>query len=168
MTCKKCSKQLMSLVHNELDESARPAVEEHLSSCSACADELVQLRATLQLLDAQPGLAPSTGFDAGFRQKLAEANQQDQARNQRKVAWWRLPALAAGAVGVCAVVVGLAVTRVSGPPLSTPRRPASDLELIQNVELLRDYDLVDNLDGLENYDVVMNLDELLQQQEGQR
>ena len=164
MKCKRCSKQLMSLVQDELSADARAEVEAHLGACSACAEELLRLEATLELLDQQPDLEPSEGFDAGFARKLAAAGQQDGARENRR-SWWRLPVLATAVAGACAVVVALAVTRVSAPPRSHER--VGEMELIRELDLLQSYDVVNNLDGLEDYDVVMSLDSLMEKERGQ-
>jgi anti-sigma factor RsiW len=155
----------MSLVQGELEPGAAAEVEAHLAACEACAGELARLRATLELLERQPDLEPSEGFDAGFRLKLAQAQQAAEAAEARRASRWRLPALAAAGLAACAVIVAVAVTRVSGPRVE---RPVGDLELVQDLELLRNYDVVDNLDGLEDYDVVMSLDDLLREEGGEQ
>ncbi|MBX2992872.1 MAG: zf-HC2 domain-containing protein [Bacteroidetes bacterium] len=72
---------LYDFVQNELNESDRKTVEQHLSSCTRCSNELSELRKTLAILP-RPASQPEEIRDEAFWQSLA-VNIEREIRLQR-------------------------------------------------------------------------------------
>lgn len=77
MNCKTCQAALPDVLFDCAEDTApqNEAVRAHLATCSACANELASLQATLSLLDAweTPQISPY------FDQKLAVRLREEQA-----------------------------------------------------------------------------------------
>jgi anti-sigma factor RsiW len=73
MDCKACRADLADLLLVEGYEAQRAGLAEHLSSCSGCAQELAELRATFALMDHWSAPEPSAYFDSKVRVGLREA-----------------------------------------------------------------------------------------------
>src|SRR5687768_10474064 len=64
MTCNETLEQLIAFDEGELDNSARPPLEQHLAGCASCREELSLLRGSWDLLPAWEGLEPSSDLTA--------------------------------------------------------------------------------------------------------
>jgi anti-sigma factor RsiW len=160
--CSKCTKHLSAFLDGELPGALAEAVRAHVTGCPACADRLERLRALHGALDQLPTQQPSDRFDGAFARRLQAAKRDQRAAvPASRPRWgWRLPAFAAAAAGLCAVVV-VAVLALRSPPPRTDAPDAGDeLELAMNLELLQDYDVVANLEALEDFEVVKRMEEL--------
>ena len=87
MKCGNIREQLMESVLSG-PELATPAVQEHLATCSACAQEVASLRQTMSLLDEWQAPEPSPYFSTRVRARMRE-----ERANQRVgwLAWVRRP-----------------------------------------------------------------------------
>jgi anti-sigma factor RsiW len=161
MSCSKCRRNLSAWLDGELPRELAQEVERHLSQCESCAARRAELEALEGALDGMAPAEPSAGFDAAFARRLQEARRaQRRSRGEEKERWrgWLWPALAAVSAACVAVVV-VVVLRAGQP--APPTRPAGEVVLARNLELLRNYDVVANLEALEDADVVMDLDALM-------
>ena len=103
MKCGKIREELMGAVLSG-PELATPAVQEHLASCSVCAQEVASLRQTMSLLDEWQAPEASPYFSARLR-----ARMRDERATQSVgwLAWMRRPAVMTAAAALLAVGVGL-------------------------------------------------------------
>ena len=137
----------------------------HLESCSACAEELKAMRATMSLLDEWQVPEPSPYFDMRLQARLREEAAKPHAG---WLQWFRWPVLAAALTVLLGVGIGLFFTQggiVNRAPeviniVNTTDPPArgsavSDLQTLdKNNDLYADFDLLDDLDLQQ--DVVAN------------
>src|SRR3974377_1452235 len=86
MTCKEAREHLLDAMEN----NSGSGMEEHLSSCASCAQELESMRRTMALLDEWQAPEPSPYFDSRLRARLREA----AAEPRSWLAWVRGPAVA--------------------------------------------------------------------------
>lgn len=56
------TEELNSFVEGDLHEAGRSAVEAHLVTCTACSEEVADLRSLFVAFESLPNLAPSSGF----------------------------------------------------------------------------------------------------------
>ena len=127
----------------------------HLSNCSACAEQLKAMRATMSLLDEWQAPEPSPYFDTRLQARLREEMAKPQAGWMH---WFRRPVLAAALTVIMGLGVGVIFTRNHhsnvdhGPIAYTgPGSAVSDLrELDKNHDIYADFELLDDLDVQQN------------------
>jgi anti-sigma factor RsiW len=103
MKCGRLRDELMEVVLSG-SELATPAVQEHLATCSACAQQVASLRQTIELLDEWQTPEPSPYFSARLRARM----RSEQATQRLSwFAWLRRPAVVTAAAALMAVGVGL-------------------------------------------------------------
>jgi len=135
---------------------------QHLASCTACAEQLKAMRATMALLDEWQTPEPSPYFDVRLQARLREEVAKPQAG---WLYWFRRPVLAAALTVLMGIGVGMFFTRSSGiynpeeeAPIAEAAEPGtavSDLQALEkNHELYSDFELLDDLDLQQ--DVVAN------------
>ena len=93
MKCGTIREELMEAVLSG-PELATAAVQEHLATCAACAQEVASLRETMNLLDEWRAPEPSPYFGARLRAHLREG-EAHQGRSW--LAWLRRPAVVTAA-----------------------------------------------------------------------
>lgn len=71
--CKTCRTHMPDLLLDESFLAAHPEVTAHLASCTDCAKELTELRATFDLLDTWTAPEPTSYFDSKLHARLREA-----------------------------------------------------------------------------------------------
>jgi len=139
---------------------SEPTAEEskHLASCTACAEQLKAMRATMALLDEWKVPEPSPYFEVRFQARLREEMAKPQAGWLR---WFRQPVLAAALTVLMGVGVGLFFTRMNyrhatdAAVEATPGSAVSDLQALdKNHDMYSDFDMLDDLDLQQ--DVVAN------------
>src|ERR1700691_3195268 len=91
----------------------RPTADEgkHIENCSACANELKEMRATMAVLDEWQTPEPSPYFDVRLQARLREEMAKPQAG---WLQWFRRPVLAAALTVLIGVGVGLFFTQGGG------------------------------------------------------
>ena len=135
---------------------SQPTADEsnHLATCSACAEQLSAMRATMALLDEWKAPEPSPYFDVRLQARLREEMAKPQVG---WLQWFRRPVMAAALTVLMGVGLGLFFVRGNGNGtggqistnyVSVERGTAvSDLQdLDQNHQLYSDYDVLDDLD----------------------
>lgn len=127
----------------------------HLATCSACAEQLKAMRATMNLLDEWQTPEPSPYFDVRLQARLREEMAKPQAA---WIHWFRRPVLAAALTVIMGIGVGLSfwrgdqVHRADGPIAYTgPGSAVSDLQMLEkNHDMYADFELLDDLDLQQN------------------
>ncbi len=127
---------------------------QHLANCTACAEQLKAMRATMTLMDEWQTPEPSPYFDVRLQARLREEMAKPAAG---WLQWFRRPVLAAALTVMMGVGVGLFVTRggrIEDPgPIAAVAAVAergtavADLQdMEQNHDLYADYEVLDDLD----------------------
>ena len=131
-------------------DSAAPEVNDHLTSCAACAEKLEEIRKTMALLDEWQAPEPSPYFDTRLMARVRE----ERAKPSGWLVWMRKPALA---VSFAVLLVASAVMfRTDAGRTVSERDPdviaaipgtaVSDLQALdKNGELYSDFDVLDDL-----------------------
>jgi hypothetical protein len=120
----------------------------HLASCSSCAEELREMRATMALLDEWQTPEPSPYFDVRLQARLREEMAKPQPA--RWMLWFRRPVLAAALTIIMGVGIGGYFAwqpGVPNPPIPEgPGTAVSDLQTLENNhEMYADFELLDDL-----------------------
>jgi hypothetical protein len=120
----------------------------HLTSCSPCAKQLKEMRATMAVLDEWQAPEPSPYFDVRLQARLREEMAKPQ--QARWMHWFRRPVLAAALTIIMGVGIGWYFTYQPGvaPPLPPPApgSAVSDLQTLENNhEMYADFELLDDL-----------------------
>jgi predicted anti-sigma-YlaC factor YlaD len=131
-------------------DSATPEVNDHLTSCAACAEKLDEMRKTMALLDEWRAPEPSPYFDTRLMARVRE----EKAKPSSWLAWMRKPALAVSLAVLMVMSITLFRTdagktvsdRGSIATAVEPGSAVSDLQAIaNNGELYSDFDVLDDL-----------------------
>jgi anti-sigma factor RsiW len=143
MNCKNVRENLFDLAEGENGVSAE--VREHLKSCSACAEELRSLKATMAVLDEWQAPEPSPYFDSRLQARLREERRL-AAQPRGVLGWLGLRWQQTAAVAVAAVMaVGIAMYVQPPPPPQPHSAAVSDLqELDKNADLYANLDMLDD------------------------
>jgi anti-sigma factor RsiW len=128
-------------------ELESPAVQEHLATCAACAQEVASLRQTMDLLDEWQTPEPSRYFSARLHARLREDRAHERVG---WLAWLRRPMVATAAAALLAVGVGMfgglhwKAGSIAPPPPPTGAA-VSDLQYLDNhADLFSDFDALDD------------------------
>jgi anti-sigma factor RsiW len=153
MKCLNIREQLMEAVLNG-PELATPAVQEHLATCSACAEEVASLRQTMELLDDWQTPEPSPYFSARVR---AHVREEKATQSVGWLAWIRRPAVMTAAAALLAVGVGLLegahwkndhqqrIANNGNGPVVVSTSAVTDLQYLDNnADLFSDFDALDD------------------------
>ena len=155
MKCGTIREELMEAVLSG-PELATAAVQEHMATCAACAQEVASLRETMNLLDEWRAPEPSPYFGARLRAHLRE-EQTQQSRSW--LVWLRRPAVVTAAVALMALGVGMlegvrwneahhemvADVDKGQPQIVNPGAPVSDLQYLDShADLFTDFDALDD------------------------
>jgi hypothetical protein len=97
MNCTQVRENLPALLYGDLNATTRDAVQNHLTSCSACQLELAAFQRVRGALDSVP--APSVHIDLPGLFQQAGARQAKQARR------WRRAALAVGGLAAALMLI---------------------------------------------------------------
>ena len=121
MTCDAVRERFSDLMDGEMDESVRPRIEEHLTSCGSCRLEWAKFRQTVDAVRGMPQLSAPKGFVDDIRQQLERAELLDREGipPPSRTGWKRpLMLFAAAAVVLVVARVGLQ-SREPIPPSPT-------------------------------------------------
>ena len=89
MDCKTSQAQFADFLLDPEYAAAHPAMATHLSNCTACGQEMAELRETMAILDAWEAPEPSAYFDTRLYARLREAQAEAPASLwERARAWW--------------------------------------------------------------------------------
>ena len=123
----------------------------HLATCHPCAEQLKQMRSTMNLLDEWQVPEPSPYFSARLRARMRE---EHASQNAGWLSWLRRPAVVTAAAALMAVGVGVlegAHWKVShqqtlaGNTAGATLSAVSDLQYLDNnADLFADFDALDD------------------------
>ena len=153
MKCGKIREELMTAVLGG-PELANTAVQEHLASCEACAEEVASLRQTMEMLDEWQTVEPSPYFSVRLRARMREEHAQQSVG---WLGWLRRPAVLTAAAALLAIGVGMLGgahrKSVNGMDSARNIQPAAtmtsaavgDLQYLDNhADLFTDFDALDD------------------------
>ena len=157
MKCENIREELMETLLSG-PEAASPQVQEHLRSCTACAQELASFRRTMALLDEWQAPEPSPYFSPRLRARVREEAAVQPAG---WLAWLRRPIVAAAAMVL--VAVGVSLLEVGGFQdrntiaandgairVNTSGNAVGDLQYLdKNAELFSEFDALDGQSSTE-------------------
>jgi anti-sigma factor RsiW len=154
MNCNEAREHLLDLAQADAAAvSGSGEVEQHLATCTACAQELESMRATMSLLDEWQAPEISPYFDQRLRARVREVAAESSFG---WLNWLRKPALAVAFALL--MVLGISLYRSAPIPgvtkspdniaMTTQQRgtAVSDLkDLDQNEDLYANFDTLDDL-----------------------
>ena len=149
MKCEEIHERMLDVAAGLSEPTAQES--NHLASCTACAEQLKGMRATMSLLDEWQAPGPSPYFDVRLQARLREEMAKPQAG---WLHWFRRPVLAAALTVIMGVGIGLFFTHGNGPvppPVSNadvgPGSAVSDLQTLEkNNDMYANFELLDDLD----------------------
>lgn len=152
MNCEEIREKMPDVAAGMMEFSGEE--NQHLASCSGCAEKLKGMRATMALLDEWQTPEPSPYFDVRLQARLREEMAKPQPWGWLQ--WFRRPVLAAALTVAIGVGVGLFFAHNRGiynppeQPLAVAAEPGSavsDLQALEkNHDLYSDFDVLDDLD----------------------
>lgn len=158
-SCPEYEEMVVLDAHGELDPGARTAWETHLRTCRACQDERLRLLGMLGRV--QEDLRAPAVTEAQTQSLLRSVRRSLPAEKKASARWTEfllgrplrfMPAMAS----LCVLVIAFFLFSLRGPEGPTLTQPesdskpwgelrAEDLEIIRNMDLLRDMDWVQRL-----------------------
>ncbi len=159
MMCEKLRQQLMEAVLCGPQTMSAEA-QEHLRSCSACANELASFGETMALLDEWRAPEPSPYFNSRL---MARVREEAAAPARSWLAWLRRPMVAVAAAVLMTLGVGLlevnhfnqdhntlATNDGTVRVVNAPGTPVGDLQYLdKNAELFSEFDALDGQSSTE-------------------
>ena len=157
--CQKEKKNLVLYAHGELDANSDREIEEHLAGCKFCRSEYRQLLSLLGNIKETvsfPELSPK-------QVNSLVTNINWKLKDRKKDNWWRryldfrpaqiMPAIAAACILIIAVgVIGYLKTNdtngfrpVAGQQNDELMLSETDLEIVENLEFLKEMDAIQKL-----------------------
>jgi predicted anti-sigma-YlaC factor YlaD len=147
MTCKEVREYMLDAAQ----ENSVAGLDEHLSSCPSCAQEMESMRQTMALLDEWEAPEPSPYFDSRLRARVREA----AAEPRGWLSWVRGPAVAFALAILMMASIALfrnapdhkEIAKNSNPPTVVQTGTAvSDLqELEHDEDMYANFDVLDDL-----------------------
>jgi anti-sigma factor RsiW len=147
MTCKEVRDHMLDATQ----ENPVAGLDEHLSSCASCTQELESMRQTMALLDEWEAPEPSPYFDSRLRARLREA----AAEPKGWLGWLRKPAIAfaMALLMVASVMIfrnapdrGDIAKKTNPPNVVQTGTAVSDLqELEHDGDMYANFDMLDDL-----------------------
>jgi len=153
MQCEEVSEKLPDYLTGAADAATRAAIEQHLSGCATCLQEVEGLAATWHSLGTIPAPLPdSRGMRAGV-DALIEREQANQARFVKARFQWNHPlvtACAATLVLAVGVVLGRASERAPAatPEVATLHQELRDLKQMVTLSLMQQQSASERLRGV--------------------
>ena len=158
-SCPEYEEMIVLDAHGELDSNARAACETHLQTCAACREERLRL---LKMLGGVKETLRHPAIPQEQSERLVRSVRASLSREKKAAGGWRefflgrpfrlMPAMAS----LCVLVIALYVFGLS--PVGGPTRiqtdsdskpwgelKAEDVEIIKNMDLLREMDWVQRL-----------------------
>lgn len=131
MQCEEVSEKLPDYLTGAADAATRTGIEQHLSGCATCLQEVEGLAATWHSLSALPAPVPDSRGMRARVDALIEREQGNQARFMKPRFQWNHPLVTA-----CAATLVLAVGVVLGR--ASERAPAATPDVAALHQELRD------------------------------
>lgn len=167
MKCAKIQKLIPPYLEEELQPNESKLVTEHLKGCALCQKEKALFAQAWDLLPAWEDIQPSSDYISRFWTELslrepwyARAWNQVKALLVEPRRRWA-PALAA----LCLIAAVSILTfhnyrQIEEPEALLAGLNATDLEMMEYMELAENYEMLENLEFLEDLDIIEDLDTL--------
>jgi hypothetical protein len=158
-SCPEYEEMVVLDAHGELDPGARTAWETHLRTCRACQDERLRLLGMLGRV--QKNLRAPAVTEAQTQSLLRSVRKRLAGEKETSVGWrgffaGRPLRLVPAMASLCVLVIAFFLFSLKGPEVPTRTQTesdskpsgeikAEDLEIIKNMDLLREMDWVQRL-----------------------
>ncbi len=148
-----CDEVRALLQANAYETEPEPEVSGHLVGCADCRAHGARLELLNELLDNDEGTEPRPGFDTRFFARLEElkAGEHEGAPARARARWLRW-LMAAVPVVAAATLLVMTIAPDAGPALEDDLSLAMELEMIEEIEVVR------SLDEIEAYEILAQLD----------
>ncbi len=94
MNCRECEELFVDVLYGELQGEAAGKFEEHVGSCTDCADTYARMSATLSVMDSRERPDPGQAYWDGFHNRLtARMESEEEIRRSRSWLGKLLPGL---------------------------------------------------------------------------
>ncbi len=144
MRCKEIQEELISYYYNELDETSKSEIEQHLRGCSKCISSLERLKTTLNSIEAKEPDLPHV-FWQRYRRKVYG---KIEGKKRLKPLW--VPRFAPVAV---TIIIALSLSIFGGIRLYESKQEkefiAKNYELMKNLEFFEDLEILQNMEEIE-------------------
>jgi anti-sigma factor RsiW len=144
MNCGSVEKNAIAYLDGSLPPHLRREVEGHLADCTACHERAQQFRQVWDILDREPVIRLSTGFEAAVHARIAR-------EGVRGSLWgWLVMPSPRLAVGVAALLVFSAWLSLMppAPQLQAVSSGETEFRMIVDLPVLEDYDVLANFEVL--------------------
>jgi len=135
--CEDIRELLSARIDGELSEAESRTLDEHLSSCPACRQELAELERVWRGLDVLGDVTVPPGLEGRIMGRVLSGLRRPDARSWR--VRWAYP-LATAAAMLAALGVGVLLVRNSNTETQ---------QIVRNIDLLQNLDVLEHLDALE-------------------
>ncbi|MGA8230401.1 MAG: zf-HC2 domain-containing protein [Candidatus Acidiferrales bacterium] len=143
MNCEPISKLLIPFVDGRADMKERGRVESHLQDCAVCRARVEQYRTVWMMLDEEPAVEPSFGFDARLRARMV-------AEPRSRWFGWMVPSprLAFSTALLIALSAWISMMPPAQPNYQASLQPEKEFQMIKDLRVLENYDVVSDFDAL--------------------
>ncbi len=166
--CKKHFNNLVAYIDGELSERKQKQIDNHIKVCSACREEIKEMRQATDFLLESESIIPSSDYDSVFWEKIEnlKANEDSGKGEGRFLQVFRL--LFNQRFPLAASVVFVAFVLMTTLYTLKPNNGTIQPEFIftQDMELLCNLNVIEQSDALENFEVITLLDILAQETNG--
>lgn len=156
MNCEEVRERIVEFLDRALPDESQAAVDEHLLSCGRCRQEVAELGAAWEMLDAFPAVSPSGDFV-----QRTMTSFRSIRRGERKAIALRRAVLAVAAGLVLALSVFFFGIDQDSEPGSGPA--VAEEEVIENLDLMEDLEFLEefgeDLDMVMEYEIYVALSE---------
>lgn len=155
--CHNYSKWFSAYIDGELAPHKRQKLDQHISTCSACAQQIYEMQQLEQNLHALPRLEISSSFDVILHAQLRKEMRREQQRTFRFPFLelnWKIPAYATAAVIL--VFVGIMLQRFATMSPSMTQNPNSIAYLIQESQTDPGHFVITKIDSSSNRFEIIN------------
>jgi hypothetical protein len=126
MTCEHSKELFAQALYDELDTTARKALEDHFASCATCAREFEAMRKALSVMDKRTRVEPDEkAWDAYWQELSRKLQREADLGVQPHPSRWRpasMPAWAYGVAAMLLIAIGIYAgkTFFTGQPAAGP------------------------------------------------
>lgn len=146
-SCRHFQNEAILRHYGELPAGEEARLTDHLACCEVCSAYVRDMEKMLALTTRERDMAaPSPVFWQAY-----QAGLRERIDKQRRVCWWKTPALAA----VFSVLLFLGVwflypgDRAERPEMYDLPVSAEEAHLVKHLDMLQEYDLIKDLDAIE-------------------
>jgi anti-sigma factor RsiW len=135
--CEDIRELLSARIDGELSEAESRKLDEHLGSCPACREELVELERVWRALEVLGDVKVPPGLEERTLARVLSAERRPGAPSRRSR--WAYPLATAAAIFAILAVGSLLVMNST----------AETRQIVRNIDLLENLDVIEHLDALE-------------------